>query len=378
MKKIITLFLAIAFAGCSGDGDSGGNFADTELTTMSAANLTPFTANITASSSRDIGNYSYGFMVGQNQNPSQNDGTSQWFSGNQVSETSFSAQIDYMLEPNTTYYVRAVISNGETIVYGNQVQFTTPKIVNTGIVRNISAKRFQVMIDVMPSGSQTVEDRGVVYSASPNPTIENEDISAGTGGTGEVEVAPYVGFHTVTPNTNYYLKAYVRVNGEYFYGNQVTFRTAGYLGGSGSFVFFDKGETTNGWRYLEVSPNEVANNNVIWGCTGFINGLSNDLGAGMNNTSLITSACSASNGAAKLCENAVINNQGDWFLPSKDEIDYLYDLKVAGIFTISSTLWTSSQFSTTEAFSLGFSNGSYYMQAKNQYTGAKAWPIRRF
>ncbi len=378
MKKIITLFLAIAMAGCSGDGDSGGNFADTELTTMAASNVTPFTANITAESSRDIGNYSYGFVVGTNQNPSQNDGTSQWFSGNQVSETSFTAQIYYMLQPNTTYYARSVLSNGETTLYGNQIQFTTSKIVETGMVRNISSKRFTVTINVLPAGGQEVDDRGVVYSSSPNPTIDNEDISAGTGGAGQVEVAPYVGFHSVTPDTNYYLRSYVRVNGEYFYGNQVTFRSAGYLGGSGSFVFFDKGETTNGWRYLEVAPNDVTHNNLVWGCSMFVSGLSNDLGAGLNNTGLITAACSASGSAARLCENAVINNKGDWFLPSKDEIDYLYDLKVAGIFTISSTLYTSSQFSTTEAFGLTFSNGSYQFLSKNQYTGAKAWPIRRF
>ena len=70
MKKIFTFFLAISLAGCSSDGGSDNGIDNTELTTLSAVNVTPFSASIPVTSSREITNYNYGVLVGTSQNPS--------------------------------------------------------------------------------------------------------------------------------------------------------------------------------------------------------------------------------------------------------------------------------------------------------------------
>lgn len=63
-----------------------------------------------------------------------------------------------------------------------------------------------------------------------------------------------------------------------------------------------------------------------WGCSTLINfgakGL--EIGTGPQNTIDIVTACSDTNSAAALCNQLVQNGFEDWFLPSKDELDLLY------------------------------------------------------
>lgn len=144
-------------------------------------------------------------------------------------------------------------------------------------------------------------------------------------------------------------------------------------GPAGGIIFYDKGEFSDGWRYLEAAPADLvlldgvptidlsfdfyysddyyqvfgyyrksaSENNM------FVNGketLGNSsksadltgtgIGTGEKNTELLVKAMGdktyASMGAnkkvyaAKLCYDLVFNGFDDWFLPSKDELNLLY------------------------------------------------------
>lgn len=95
-------------------------------------------------------------------------------------------------------------------------------------------------------------------------------------------------------------------------------------------------------------------------------------GTGWQNTTDIVAGCSELDIAARICDDLDLNNQTDWFLPSKDELDLMWinladsdgnnvnngptDPGNLGGFN-SSNYWSSSEFSTWNAWYQGFSNG---------------------
>jgi len=95
-----------------------------------------------------------------------------------------------------------------------------------------------------------------------------------------------------------------------------------------------------------------------WGCFNHvIPGASNPaVGFGKWNTSDIMKNCSDPNGAAYICSNLVLNGYDDWFLPSKGELDLMYEnlhLKGLGNFTadevnLVGVYWSSTQYSGSE------------------------------
>ena len=144
-------------------------------------------------------------------------------------------------------------------------------------------------------------------------------------------------------------------------------------GPAGGIIFYDKGESSDGWRYLEAAPadlwivdgipaldltfdeyyadeyyqvfgyyrKDASSNNM------YVNGketLGNyskaeeltgtGIGAGKKNTELLAKAMGDKTYytmgakkvvyAAKLCQDLVFNVFDDWFLPSKDELNLLY------------------------------------------------------
>lgn len=120
----------------------------------------------------------------------------------------------------------------------------------------------------------------------------------------------------------------------------------GSKGPAGGFVFYDKGIYSEGWRYLEAAPNDstvIAWSNVLGSRIGTTK---TEIGTGQANTTTIVSQPGHSMSAAKLCNNIVINNFSDWFLPSKDELDLVYKnlcKKGLGGFSTSKNYWSSSE-----------------------------------
>ena len=140
------------------------------------------------------------------------------------------------LTPNTQYYVRAYAKNGNRIGYGSEVTFTTqdeaPTVV-TGEVTDITEHSATVAGNVTSDGGYEVTERGICWSMNPNPTIEGNHLSNGTG-TG----AFTVNLTNLTANTQFYIRAYATNSAGTAYGSEVTFTTSG---GGGSHAYVDLG-----------------------------------------------------------------------------------------------------------------------------------------
>jgi hypothetical protein len=125
----------------------------------------------------------------------------------------------------------------------------------------------------------------------------------------------------------------------------------GSIGPAGGYIFYDKGNNSNGWRYLEAAPNHIGG--IPWGCFGTFTNLTADgIGTGLNNTQVIAQACGPNN-ATQQCLNYTFNGYSDWFLPSIDELIAMFtNLWANGIGNFNAPngqYWSSSDFSSQGA-----------------------------
>ena len=233
------------------------------------------------------------------------------------------------------------------------------------------------------NGNQLME-RGIVYSTSPNPTLGSNKIVIGNGiGTFDtISAFFYPDAHLLNPNTTYYVRAYaVTENNISAYGNEVSFTTlsVGQAGPGGGIVFFNKGNSTGGWQYLETASSDQSTVSE-WGCYGTsIPGTQLTVGSGEANTSLIVAGCNEASFAAKLCDNLSLGGQTDWFLPSQYELCLMFfNLHLNGIgnFNVSAFYWSSTEINLVGAWGQYFDNGAQGDNNKNYDYSVRA--VRAF
>jgi len=138
----------------------------------------------------------------------------------------------------------------------------------------------------------------------------------------------------------------------------------GDAGPAGGLIFYDKGNSTGGWRYLEAAPASTE-----WTAPGsttsvgiWNNGITRRVGDGKENTKIFMNAFQQRGGgintAAWLCDNLVVNGFDDWFLPSLDEVLYIYNnLYSKGIGDFKNTNYWSSTWDNHGQVYINFSNG---------------------
>ncbi len=98
---------------------------------------------------------------------------------------------------------------------------------------------------------------------------------------------------------------------------------------------------------------------ATWGCSpNSIPGTALAIGSGQANTTLIVSGCSSPGIAASICDDLVLNDYSDWFLPSEDELNQMYLQKAAIGGFASYYYWSSSEYSGGIAWCQHFFNGS--------------------
>ena len=132
------------------------------------------------------------------------------------------------LTANTTYYVRAYASNKEGTTYGDEVSFnfslnTTYPTVTTKEVTDITKTSAKCGGKVESAGGTPVTERGVCWSTHSNPTISDDHLNSGAGGTGNY----FVTIDDLTPDTYYFVRAYATNSSGTAYGNEVSFSTLG-------------------------------------------------------------------------------------------------------------------------------------------------------
>ncbi len=100
------------------------------------------------------------------------------------------------------------------------------------------------------------------------------------------------------------------------------------------------------------------------------------IGTGFANTDSIVLNQGPGNYAAKICQDLVIDTYGDWFLPSKDELNKLYlNKKAIGGFSVD-YYWSSSEGNNLYVWNQSFSNGDQSYDGKEGIASVRA--IRSF
>jgi TolB-like protein len=139
-------------------------------------------------------------------------------------------------------------------------------------------------------------------------------------------------------------------------------------GPAGGFVFYDKGVFSNGWRYLEAAPSETEFR-AQWGAYNgstykMVYGTGTAVGSGKRNTEIIVNQLKqwGENGrASQLCASLNFDGFTDWFLPSSDELNLMYqNLKQRGLGDFSNGWYYSSSHTTglNYVHLLNFNNGA--------------------
>lgn len=137
-------------------------------------------------------------------------------------------------------------------------------------------------------------------------------------------------------------------------------------GPAGGWIFYDKGNSKGGWRYLEAAP-EDQGTNTWWGADAIYK-TKTGIGTGKLNTKkIIADNIGKPNQygeicAAKLCADYQGGGKNDWFLPSKDELNLMYvnlAIKDLGNFTLNE-YWSSSKINSSEIWAHRFDNSYNY------------------
>ncbi|GHV61379.1 hypothetical protein AGMMS49587_05340 [Spirochaetia bacterium] len=136
----------------------------------------------------------------------------------------------------------------------------------------------------------------------------------------------------------------------------------GDTGPAGGLIFYDKGNNSGGWRYLEAAP---ANTEKAAAFGDYRVNANRRLGSGKENTQQIMDAIAKNGGgintAPFICDGLVVNGFDDWYLPSADELLYMYNnLYANGLGNFRAVpYWSSGNgaFAYDACYSVNFSTG---------------------
>ena len=244
----------------------------------------------------------------------------------------------------TTYYVRAYATNSEGTSYGEQKMFTTLQYiqlptVTTTIVTNVTSTGATSGGNVTDDGGAAVTARGVCWSTSPDPTINDNKTTDGNG-TGAFTSQ----LTNLTHSTTYYIRAYATNSEGTSYGEQRYFSTLsdGMINGH---QYVDLGLSSGlKWATCNVgadSPEDYGNY-YAWGETEtkaeYTQDNSVTFGQQLNDIS----------GNAQY-DAATANWGGSWRTPTKDEIrELIYNCN-----------WTPETQNGVDGFKVTGNNGNY-------------------
>jgi hypothetical protein len=173
-----------------------------------------------------------------------------------------------------------------------------------------------------------------------------------------------------------YVRAYARTSLGVTYSNEKAFKPysigSAYAGG----IILDL--DSSGESGIVCASADVGL--YAWGCSGsLVPGTSTSLGSGSANTDSILISCVTRPIAASVCSGLVAYEYSDWYLPSRDEMQLIYNrlhLQGRGGFG-SGWYWTSSQSGSSTAWALNFGTGALSGSASKGLSGMVR-PVRTF
>jgi hypothetical protein len=157
-------------------------------------------------------------------------------------DEAFKANVDGLLQ-DTKYYYKIIFTGKYNSVETEVSSFETEKIVmpvvKTVAVTEVTATRATCGGNVSSDGGGTIIARGVCWSTSPNPTIEDNKTTNGNG------VGTFTSNMTnLEHNTTYYVRAYATYEVGTAYGEEVSFTTLA--------VYSPATGTSNGYGYVDL------------------------------------------------------------------------------------------------------------------------------
>lgn len=291
----------------------------TTLPTVTTSNVIDITQT-TATSGGNVTSEGYGTVSARGScwSTSQNPTISNPHTTDGTGTGDFTSSITGLTE-NTTYYVRAYATNEAGTAYGEQIMFTTeqsyslPILITTDIT-DITASTAISGGYVVSDGNLEVTARGVCWSTSQNPTIDDTHTNNGTG----------IGAFTsnisgLDLSTTYYVRAYATNNAGTAYGNVLSFSTTngyGFLGeheyvdlglpsgllwstslytdenGLHNYTYFGKFYEIN-WGYTWRKPTYDELNELVQNCSSYwteLNGINGRMFVGPNGNSVFFAA----------------------------------------------------------------------------------------
>jgi hypothetical protein len=149
----------------------------------------------------------------------------------------------------------------------------------------------------------------------------------------------------------------------------------GDTGPAGGKVFYLSDAT--GLHGLEAAPVDQSRK-APWGCWGeTIFGADGDaVGTGAKNTADILADCNEAGIAARIAADYTLNGFDDWYLPSHDELNLLYQQKDAVGGFADDYYWSSTEKDKYYAWNRNFYLGYQYFNPKTNWFGVRA--VRAF
>ena len=236
---------------------------------------------------------------------------------------------------------------------------TEPELKHANVVISLNAPNEESVVGSVVTLTNNGGNHTIVYEqvASSNSVVITDVVF------GSYTLTVYLVGYSTYSNSNFSVQT-ATVN------HSVTLRyySIGDTGPGGGIIFYDKGDDQYGWRYLEAAP--LSSEFIAdWGAwTGNhehmewhdVPGTFTSIGTGKRNTVIIIDRLKElgqTHRAAQLCNELNINVCSDWFLPSKDELNKMYEQKsIIGGFT-NDFYWSSSQSTILYTWIQDFTNG---------------------
>lgn len=128
------------------------------------------------------------------------------------------------LEGGTVYYARAYAVNKKGVAYGNQISFKTKDLASPllvlGAVKVAGANDLFFDVNLKEHGDLTIQEIGLVYNTSKEPTVANNKIARD-----KVETNFKQRISNLTPETLYYVRPYAVTSKTVLYGEEFVIST---------------------------------------------------------------------------------------------------------------------------------------------------------
>ncbi|MCF7929353.1 MAG: fibronectin type III domain-containing protein [Spirochaetales bacterium] len=261
---------------------------------------------------------------------------------------------DIGLDSETSYYYRLrAVDLGVTSNWSNEGSATTEQLAAPSGLQATALSKSQIELSWTDNSAGEeyfeIEREGSIINSTVSANTENyydDGLSSNTNYTYRVRTTDPGGASTWSSTAS-----------------STTDYAVGDTGPAGGVIFFDDEESDfnhiSGGRYLEAAPASTEWT-ATWGSHGtYIDAYRFGLGDGAENTADIVEAQgTGSTTAGQLCDGLSYGGYDDWYLPSSDELNKMYDNKgIIGGFS-SDYYWSSSESDTEYSWMQDFELGN--------------------